>query len=160
MILDVLKNCELYAACDAFKSSFDFLKTLSADSKEKRYELDNGIYAVIESYQSKNKSDGRLEAHKDFLDIQMVLSGSELIGWQNIEGLTIETDYDTKKDIMFFSNKNTHPSFIEMTPSIFMILFPDDGHMPQIRTTDNSEQVKKVVVKIPLNYIPQCSHIQ
>ena len=65
----------------AFVESFDFLKTLDPNSEEKRYELGNGIYAVIESYSSKPLSEGRIEAHKKYLDIQMVLSGSEKIGW-------------------------------------------------------------------------------
>ena len=149
MITDTLHNCELYTHCSAFETAFNFLKTLSADSEEKRYELGNGIYAVIESYISKDREDGRLEAHKDFIDIQMVLSGSEMIGWQNIKGLTIETAYDAEKDIMFYSNIGTSPSFVTMTPFLFMILFPEDGHMPQITISDTPETVKKVVVKIP-----------
>ena len=154
MILDLLKNCNLYNNSNAFETAFIFLKSLSSNSEERRYELKNGIYAVIESYTSKNKSDGLIEAHKDFIDIQMVLSGSELIGWQNIKDLTIETPYDPEKDIMFFSKKNNQASFSKMMPSIFMTLFPDDGHMPQISSTENyPEQVKKVVVKIPVNSI-------
>ena len=153
MIVDLLKNYKLYNNCNAFETAFSFLKSLSAESEEKRYELENGIYAVIESYKSKEKSDGLLEAHKDYIDIQMVLSGSELIGWQNIEGLKIKTPYSSEKDIMFFLKKDTQPSFLEMKPSIFMILFPDDGHMPQISSKKNPEQVKKVVVKIPVNSI-------
>ena len=153
MILDLLKNCDLYSDCNAFKTAFTFLKTLNANSEEKRYELNDGIYAVIESYISKAKCDGLLEAHRNFIDIQMVLSGNELIGWQNIENLTIETPYDPEKDIMFFSKKGIQPSFVKMMPSIFMTLFPNDGHMPQISNSNKPEQVKKVVVKIPVNSI-------
>ena len=154
MITDRLQNCELYTFCSAFETAFDFLKTLSANSEEKRYELGDGIYAVIESYMSKNKEEGRLEAHKKFIDIQMPLSGSELIGWKNIENLTIETAYDAEKDIMFFSNAvRNSTSFIKIQPSLFMILFPEDGHMPQISTSDMPKTVTKVVVKIPVNLL-------
>ena len=153
MITDKLHNCELYSSCKAFETAFDFLNNLSEDSEEKRYELGNGIYAVIESYTTKAKTLGRIEAHKKFIDIQMPLSGSELIGWQNIDGLTIETPYDADKDIMFFSNTGTSPVFIEMQPFLFMLLFPEDGHMPQISNSKTSEMVKKVVVKIPVNLL-------
>jgi YhcH/YjgK/YiaL family protein len=150
MIIDKLKNSSIYESSEAFRAAFNFLKTLSPDSEEKRYELKNGIYAVIESYKTKPETKGRLEAHRKFIDIQMVLTGKEKIGWQNIKDLTIETPYDDKKDILFFTPSSPVASFTEIKNSTFMLLFPEDAHMPQIQIDKKAEIVKKAVVKIPV----------
>jgi YhcH/YjgK/YiaL family protein len=153
MITDILKNSSIYESSEAFRTAFRFLKTLSADSEEQRYELGNGIYAVVESYMTKPETKGRLEAHRKFIDIQMLLTGREKIGWHNIKDLSIETPYDSEKDIMFFAPTSPVASFTEIENSTFMLLFPEDAHMPQIQTEKTPEKVKKVVVKIPITLI-------
>jgi biofilm protein TabA len=151
MIVDKLKNSDLYCFNDSFKTAFKFLKTLDETSEEKRYELGNGIYAVIESYPTKAVSEGRLEAHREYIDIQMVLKENEKIGWQNIDGLDEETQYDSEKDIIFYHPPASLDAFTIIETGTFMLLYPEDGHMPQIQVSSSSLIVKKVVVKIPLD---------
>jgi len=148
VIIDKLNNSELYSSYDLFKTAFDFLKTLNETSEEKRYELGNGIYAVIESYMTKPEEDGKLEAHRKFIDIQMVLAGREKIGWNNITGLAVDTPYNIDKDIVFFKSPKQLSSYTKISNGTFMLLFPEDGHMPQLQVADKPELVKKVVVKI------------
>lgn len=150
MIIDKLENSELYCSNESLRKSFEFLKTLNSDSEEKRYELDDNIFAVIESYPTKPLSEGRLEAHRKYIDIQMVLSGEETICWHNINGLSIETPYDVDKDILFFKLPEKIDSLTTLYKGTFMLLYPEDGHMPQIQAQERSEIIKKVVVKIPI----------
>jgi beta-galactosidase beta subunit len=54
---------------------------------------------------------------------------------------------------MFFDPASPVASFTEIENSTFMLLFPEDAHMPQIQAEKTPEKVKKVVVKIPITLI-------
>lgn len=124
-----------------------FLKTLSPDTPVGHYEIDDGIYANVDEYSPKPYENCKFEAHKKYIDIQMVLCGEENLEYTTVDGLEISEEYDENRDVMFFENT---PDFdtVKLTPFKFAFIFPHEAHKPQIKTT--SDNVKKVVVKIKL----------
>ena len=87
--------------------------------------------------------DAKLETHKDFIDIQIPLSGTEIMGYTAAKDCVPEdAPYNAEKDITFFTG--LAESYIEVKPGMFAIFFPQDGHAPGI-TPDG---VKKVIVKV------------
>lgn len=148
MIIDRLDNYRNYNFSDDLNAAFDYILTLDADSPEGKTEIKGSdIFAAVDYYSTKAHSEGRLEAHKDYIDIQVMLSGTEIIGWNPIEGLDVSVPYDENKDLMFFNPPDNIAGKVTMTPGMFMVLFPEDGHMPQL-IADQSETVHKVVGKI------------
>ncbi len=119
--------------------------------KEGRYDLQRGIYVMIESYETQKKEDKEYESHKLFVDIQYMISGREIIHVCNIDELMIEKMYHRKKDITFY--KNTSGTEYCLKEGECIIFYPKDAHMPCIRVQENKpEKVKKAVFKVPIQY--------
>ena len=103
------------------------------------------IFAVYQSYESKDPSEARFEGHKAYIDVQYIFEGEELIKVTSKDAITREFEYDARKDLQFFEVKIS--SDIKMREKMACILFPSDLHAPGI-AINNPKIVKKVVVKI------------
>jgi YhcH/YjgK/YiaL family protein len=109
-----------------------------------RIELDGDkVFAMIQHYNSKPKEQGVWEAHRKYIDIQYVAEGQELMGYANLAHLEAG-DYDAEKDFVWLKG---HGSYVLMKQGTFVILGPQDAHIPQL-AVDVPQPVKKVVVKV------------
>ena len=89
-----------------------------------------------------------LEAHRTYVDVQMLLSGNERIGWYPTHTLQVKTPYISERDVEFFQYTEKASIQIGVCPGTFVCLLPQDAHMPQLYHANPGEPVKKVVVKI------------
>ncbi len=87
-----------------------------------------------------------MEAHRKYIDIHYLLEGSENIEITNVETLTITKDYDEQTDALLGTAKGK-PYLLEKGQ--FMVVFPEEAHLPGIKVNDCAE-VKKAVVKVPV----------
>lgn len=142
MIYDKIENLKYY---NIDTSAVNFINTLSADKECGRYEISEGIYANIEEYPTKES--GYFEAHKNYIDIQLLLEGEEIIEYTTLEGLEVKDEYNPAKDIAFFRDGQNKILKLPLTKGFFVLLYPHDAHKPQLIST-KSQKVKKVVVKI------------
>lgn len=145
MIYDEIKNIDLY---NLNKDAVDFIKNLTTDIECKKYILNDNVYANIEEYQTKES--GLFEAHKKYIDIQLLLKGEEIIEYTPLEKLKIKENYDSLKDIAFYYDGTQPVIKLKMQPNFFTVLYPTDAHKPQLIVSD-TQKVKKVVVKIKIN---------
>ena len=137
----------------AWTRAFEALERLNAQSPEGKAALgEDGMYLNVMSYSTRSpeSADAVLESHRLMADIQMALAGSERIDWFPAESLAIKTPYDPAKDAQFYDRPSPAPASIDVEPGTFVILFPEDAHMPQLVTGRGDGHVKKVVVKVPL----------
>lgn len=134
------------------KTVFDFIcSELNKNTKDGRYEVGFGIYAVVEKSFIKKKSEQLLESHKKYVDFQYVICGKDKIGWKFLDKSFIAAfKYDRKKDLIFFKNKPD--IFFELKKDDFVIFFPQDAHAPLCGKT----AVKKCVFKIPKKLFQDC----
>ena len=149
MILDKLKNADLYSAINPkLKKGFDFLKNNDLKLLEPgRHEIDGSdVYALVSEYETKAPQDCKPEAHQIYTDIQYLVSGREAIGHAILNDQKCITEYNSEKDIAFFSGK-TAPMHVE--EGMFAVFSPEDIHRPSMRI-EGPEMVKKVVVKVKL----------
>lgn len=133
---------------ERWDKAFSFLKSNDLPGLElKRYDIDaDNVYATLSEYLTKNEADARYEAHRKYIDIQYVVSGTELIGIAPMAQKTgILEPYDSTKDIEFVTVSEGQNLFA--MPDRFFILFPEDAHRPGLKNGENSP-VRKVVVKI------------
>lgn len=146
MIVDVLENLEKYVSLNPlFAEAVNFLKSHDLNALEiSKIEL-NGKDLVVNVAQTnpKTKEQAKLETHNQFIDIQIPLSGTEIMGYTPAKGcLPADAAYNAEKDITFFDGLSEN--YIAVKPGMFAIFFPQDGHAPGI----SSEGVKKVIVKV------------
>jgi YhcH/YjgK/YiaL family protein len=149
MILDRIENANLYSALHAgFAKAFEILKDNTLAKKEDgKYSVDGEkIYYTIQRYTTKPMSQGKLEAHRKYIDIQFLLTGVELLGYAPLKGLSFAEKYNPQKDIAFFQTPDEITK-VKLEPGLFCILFPDDAHLPGCQLEEPSE-IQKVVIKI------------
>ena len=73
MIIDKIENANLYKNLgDRIQKSFDYIKQTNLKKLQPgRYDIDgDNIFALISEYQTKVESEGKLEAHKKYIDVQ------------------------------------------------------------------------------------------
>ena len=148
MILDDLKNAPRYDKLhEGFSLGFEFLLRPDLASLDSgKYELDGEhLFALINRDPGRGHAGARLEAHRRYIDIQLLVDGSEEIGWRPTAECQALTDpYDPSRDIMFFSDAPY--TWIRLPVGKFMIFYPDDAHAPLAATGDNLKAVIKVAV--------------
>lgn len=112
----------------------------------KRYDFDGGKFANAEEYSTKLAS--RFEAHRKMVDIQIVVSGAELIHFAPItDEFQVEQEYDPQKDIMFM--KGEVKDTVLLRAGDACIIGPELAHMPGM-AVNGSSHVQKIVLKIPV----------
>ncbi|MFT6632342.1 MAG: YhcH/YjgK/YiaL family protein [Bacteriovoracaceae bacterium] len=152
MIYDKVKNFQQYPFGTIWVQAFEFLQSVDEKSVEKRYDLGNGMFAIIMSYPTKNHSQAVLETHEKYLDIQMTISGAEGIEYFHRDDLEISEKYCEKKDVQFYKYPGKPKAITSNVENYFTALWPEDAHMPQLKINEYHE-VKKVVVKIPVKLL-------
>jgi YhcH/YjgK/YiaL family protein len=98
---------------------------------------------MVQEYNTKSKDEGKWEAHRRYIDLQYIVQGAENIGHANIHQLQ-QGEYDANKDFLPFDGDG---NFFTLQSSYFVLLLPEDAHMPGLAVASPAP-VKKVVVKI------------
>ena len=151
MILDTLDNAGVYAKTHpGLKAAFAWLKR----NRKKlgklpvgRQEIDGlRLYALVNKGPGKGKA-ARLEVHRKYMDIQLTLAGSDLIGWKPLAGCRkADGQFDLKKDIGFFKDKPD--VWLSVPKGSFAVFFPEDVHAPMAVPS----KLHKIIVKIALKW--------
>lgn len=146
MIIDQLKNASLYfGISERLATAFHYLQNIDMSSLvQGRHEIDSSnIYAMVQSYETKTKEKGIWEAHRRYIDVQYIVNGVELIGYANIGHLKAG-EYDDDRDFLPLQGDG---DFFEVKAGTFVILLPQDAHMPGIAAS-TPQTVDKIVLKI------------
>ena len=129
-------------------SAYDFIVNKAEGAAVGKYDLENGVYVSVQEYTTKARSEAKYEAHKKFIDIQMILRGKELIAVSPIDKMTISDEYNEEKDFMLFHHNDECTDYV-LEAGDFLILYPQDVHMPGVCVNEKSP-VRKIVVKVPV----------
>lgn len=113
-----------------------------------KYNLDDIIYYMVQEYETKLQEKCKLEAHEKYVDIQWIIRGKEKIYTSNSKNLKVITPYSDEKDVIFFE-KPARMQEIVLFPNSYVVLYPEDAHMPCV-AVDAPEYIKKVVIKVKI----------
>ena len=84
------------------------------------------------------------EAHRQYLDIQYIVEGKEVMGWADLAACQPEGEFSEEKDVGMYSGDF---EYITIPEGICYVAFPEDAHMPG-RHLDVPNDFVKVVVKL------------
>jgi YhcH/YjgK/YiaL family protein len=149
MIFDRIANAHLYEHLSPrIKRAFEYVQQTDLQALAVgRYELDGkNLYVIVQEYNSKLPEQGKWEAHQRYIDLQYIVSGTERMGFAPLRRLQMGA-YDDSKDFQALSGQG---EFLTLDTGDFMLLWPEDGHMPGM-AVDASTPVKKAVVKIAID---------
>lgn len=96
-------------------------------------------------YETIPENEGFFEGHRDYLDIHILVEGSERLGYEDESALCVETPYVEADD--FIKYKGEAALWYNMIPGCFAIVFPEDIHMPKIQDGEKAN-VRKAVLKV------------
>ena len=149
MITDDIKNIDTYSEIP--EKVKEFIKTMPENIALGRHELYDGHYVNIEVYDTKTPEKGVFESHEKYIDIQIILSGTERIDFINTSELSVDIPYNEEKDIIFYKRENLDAGRVVLRQRQFAIFYPYEAHMPQLNAGSIQQEVKKAVVKIKIN---------
>ena len=149
MIVDTLSNSSLYrdlspriALAFGYVRDTDFERPAAGT-----FEIDGRqVYAIVQDYATLDRTQGAWEAHRRYIDLQYVVSGAERIFYAHVSRLT-PGRYDPARDLLPLTGEG---DALTLGPGDFMLLFPEDAHMPRIAVAAPGT-VRKVVVKISVS---------
>ncbi|HEU5078331.1 MAG TPA: YhcH/YjgK/YiaL family protein [Opitutaceae bacterium] len=118
------------------------------EGKTERVELSGGAFALEQVYRSKARNEGIFESHRAYIDVQVIFSGSEIIEVNDIAGLALKEDRTPAQDVLLYQVPPACTQ-LRLGPGDAAILYPVDGHMPQI-APESPGLVRKTVIKVPV----------
>lgn len=122
----------------------DFLSRLG----ERREDLLPGeVWCTKFTYETLHGEECFFEAHKKFLDIHLMLSGSERV--EIAPPTSLEPLY-SRPDDDFYAYRGQGHYKLELFPGDFLVVFPGDAHKIKMRAS-GSRQVTKAVFKIRIH---------
>ncbi|MBQ1531206.1 MAG: YhcH/YjgK/YiaL family protein [Solobacterium sp.] len=111
-----------------------------------RYEFPGG-YFMIQEGQTKPMEEGTYEVHRKYIDVQVLLKGSEEIAWSDPSGLETVIPYNEERDVSRLQgNKDFH---LEITEGMFWAAYPEDAHQA-VSHTETQHTYRKLVIKLPV----------
>lgn len=151
MILDTIVNAERYAGLHPlFATVFDYIRLtdLTALASGKHTIIGDDLFAIVERVSGRLRSEAQLECHRKYIDIQLVLSGVDTMGWKPLADChqAVE-DYNATADIQFFYDAPA--SWIPTPAGAFCIFFPEDAHAPLV----SAHEIHKIVFKIAVDAV-------
>lgn len=148
MVFDNIKYCDTYSRLHKdFALVFDFIKTLDENSPREKTVLSENVWATVSSYTETPAREEKLfEAHRDYIDIQYVISGREKMGFAVVGNNPTAREYDKDNDYELFSGSGHS---VELSAGEFCIFYPQDLHLP-VEEKLGEDQLVKVVAKIKI----------
>ena len=154
MIVDSIDNGNIYFTETIWDDISRFLISLNEQTPDGEYPIrDSNVFARVMTYHTRTAEEAVLEAHRKYIDIQTVISGSEGIGWYPAKGLSIKRAYEEEQDVEFYLSPDDPPARVDVTPGFFVALFPHDAHMPQLQVGNHPATIKKAVVKVKTSFL-------
>lgn len=128
--------------CFAYAVNHDLL------SYEKgSYQIDGqNLYVNIAEYETTSPEARFWEAHRDYLDVHLMLHGREQIDLNFLSNMELG-QYVPKDD--FLPMEGEKKASVVLEPGDFLICYPDDGHRTAV-AVDGHEKLKKAIFKVKI----------
>src|SRR5512147_1633154 len=131
MILCSVSDFERYLDLN---SRFDALvEALDIDALKRydagRHDILGDELFVVASPGSPTRTNAMLEAHRQYIDVHVLLDGTESIGWASIDTLVSpDKEFDVVRD--FICYRDPHTCLFTPKPGQVIVCFPEDAHAP------------------------------
>ena len=114
----------------------------------------NNIKMNLGKYFTKSENEKFWESHKKYLDVQIMINGTEKVAINDIRDMEVKS-FDEEKDLTILEGAKAFD--IIMKTGDVLVFFPNDVHKPELNVSENDDSgnirkiVTKVVFKIEIN---------
>lgn len=129
------------------KECFEYAKSHDLASFEKgSHEIDGDrLFVNIVEYTTTIPEDRFWEAHKKYLDVHVMLHGTEQIDLNFIQNMKLNEFVEKDDFLPMQGDKN---SSVVLKDGDFLICYPSDGHRTAVQAGDKPEIIKKAIFKV------------
>lgn len=149
MVVDTIQNIGLYKGLGAgLTQAFEYLMNTNLQALPAGKYMINGddLFAIVNEYETKDGAVCEQEAHRKYIDVQYMVSGTELFGYAPLQNQVPVQAYHAEQDYAVYSTKVCR---LQLRAGMFAIFYPTDVHQPEVMV-DEPIQVKKVVLKVKI----------
>ena len=152
MLFETLKELNCYEEFERrYRKAVAFLKQADITGQpEGRYPLEDGMYYMIQRYDTRDPETARYEMHRKFADIQYLVRGEEMI-LGSAGPLEAAEPFREEADIGLFCDGHVD-TVSNLTAGTFALYLPGEYHKPSLHPDGKTPTaVEKIVVKIPVS---------
>ncbi len=113
-----------------------------------RHDLGDGNYMNVDVGETHPAAERMMEAHREYIDIQTVIEGDEIIGYQPIRNAGAVVEDRSASDAWFYNPCIGEDTVIRMVPGTFAVFTPADGHRCLCAPDGEGKPIKKAIMKI------------
>ena len=148
MICDTFGNIGLYCKDgDALYKAITYARDFDISQPDGEYEVEGrDVFAKVMIYETEPADERKFEAHKEYTDVQVILTGKERMDVAIGRELEAIGDYDQKDDFTLLAPADGYSTLI-MEPGKFVVFFPDDIHRPNCNV-NGTGTVRKICMKV------------
>ncbi len=149
MIFGNIQNLREYLCMeDGIFECFNYAKENNLSAYDRGcHEIDEKrIFVNIVEYETVKPEDRFWEAHREYLDVHLMLEGTERIDLNFIQNMDVK-EYAAKDD--FLSMDGEKNGSVILKPGDFLVCYPTDAHRTAV-AADKQENIKKAIFKVKI----------
>ena len=148
MVFDSIDRAHLYYGLgQRFQQALEWIRSADVSAMESGVRMDidgDNLFATYFDLDTLPREESKLEAHRNYADIQCLLDGTELMGYAQEGTMPAVSDYTP--DIQFY---NGDWDTLTLHAGSFYIVWPKDLHAPRV-AKGRPARVRRLVVKVKL----------
>ncbi|MGF1764425.1 YhcH/YjgK/YiaL family protein [Aliivibrio kagoshimensis] len=109
------------------------------------------VFVMLVSTQTEPLEEKVAEIHKHYIDVQILLSGAERLGYSNNLNNVHASLTELENDVLFVDEVQ-HENFVDLHSGDFVVFYPNQIHRPLCAITEASS-IRKAVLKIPFEFL-------
>lgn len=138
------------ALAERVNKAVEYLRKLSVTKTDVgKYIVNDSFYYYVQYYETLRDENCNLESHRKFVDIQIMIEGSEAMDLVDISRLTAKQEYNDEKDVMFWKAP-LRMARTTLRAGDFIILYPENAHRGAVQIGEPGK-VLKIVGKVRVN---------
>ncbi|MCO6539645.1 MAG: YhcH/YjgK/YiaL family protein [Gilliamella sp.] len=140
---------------EKIKQSIEYIKdNVNNNTPVGRYDIDgDNMFFMVSDSASRYIHDADPEYHEKYIDVQIVLVGQEGMAVSTLPPYTKVLDNKLVENDIAFIETPKEETLLILHPNDFIVFLPNEVHKPLCAIDNNIETVRKVVVKIALDYL-------
>lgn len=107
----------------------------------------NNIKMNLGKYFTKSENEKFWESHKKYLDVQIMINGTEKVAINDIRDMEVKS-FDEERDLAILEGDKAFD--IIMKTGDVLVFFPNDVHKPELNVSENDDSgnIRKIVTKV------------
>lgn len=111
-----------------------------------RYDICDGVFAMVQRYETIDFNEARFESHKDYFDIQYIAEGFESFGMALVKDCKLNESVK-ENDVYFYDTPKFYTQ-VNLKAGDLVVVPPEEVHQPRACYNGQKMTVTKVVVKV------------